>query len=134
MSGKRWKRHERAVAQALGSERNPSNGKRNADIDKRIPFAVEHKTRQAMPQWFTKAVSQAIAGATEGRTPLVVIDYCRGRGHTTERFAVMRFADFVEWHGAPDPVDDVVQTLQAATNDQLDAHLNAVARQIEAGE
>lgn len=98
MSGKRWKVHERAVARALGSERNPSNGKRQADINAG-PWAIEHKTRLALPQWFTRMMGQAVAGAKEGETPIAVIDSCAGRGHSTERYVVMRWDDFLEWHG-----------------------------------
>ena len=98
----RWKRHELAVARQLGTERNPSNGRRQADIDADIPFAIEHKTRKLIPAWLTNAMAQAVAGVVGKRTPVVVLDYCRGRGHTTERYAIMRWSDFLDWHGRVD--------------------------------
>lgn len=98
MSGKRWKTHERSVAQALGTTRNPNNGKRQADIDAG-PFAIEHKTRQAIPAWFAKMMMQAKEGASEAQTGIAVIDVCAGRGDKTRRYVVLRWEDWLEWHG-----------------------------------
>lgn len=94
----RWKQHERDVAALLGGHRNANNGQRQTDIEAG-PWAIEHKTRQDLPQWFTRMMEQAVAGAKPGKTPLAVIDLCAGRGHKTERFVVLRFSDFQDWHG-----------------------------------
>lgn len=96
---KRWKRHELESAKALGTERNPSNGRRQNDIDAG-PWAIEHKSTKRPQAFIRKAMKQAVEGAKkrgQGQTPIVVI--CAGFGHELERYVVFRFADFVEWHG-----------------------------------
>ena len=99
MTDKRWKRAERLVATLLGSHRNPNNGYAQADIDTPM-FAAEHKCRKALPGWLRTAMTQAARGATAGRTPIVVITAV-SQGRKAERYVVMRFQDFVDWHGDP---------------------------------
>ena len=96
---KRWKAHELETARALGTERNPSNGRRQNDIDAG-PWAIEHKSRLTPWQFLRKAMHQALEGATKrnaGQTPLVVL--YDGKGHERRRWVIMRFEDFVDWHG-----------------------------------
>ena len=99
MADKRWKAAERATAKALGTTRNPSNGRRQNDIDAG-PWAIEHKSTLRPMAFIRNAMHQAIEGARkrdEGQTPLVVI--YSGKGHERERYVVMRFRDFEDWHG-----------------------------------
>jgi hypothetical protein len=96
---KRWKRHELETARRLGTERNPSNGRRQNDIDAG-PWAIEHKSTKRPQAFIRKAMHQAVEGAKkrgEGQTPIVII--CAGVGHELERYVVMRFGDFEAWHG-----------------------------------
>ena len=98
MGDKPWKRAERQVAAALGTTRNPNNGRRQADIDAG-PFAVEHKTRKTIPAWLTSALRQASASA-DGRTPIVVLTHVR-QGVKAKRYVVLDFSDWAAWHGDP---------------------------------
>jgi hypothetical protein len=98
MTDRRWKRQERTVAAVLGSHRNPNNGEHRTDIDAG-PFAVEHKARKSLPHWLTGALRQARNGA-DGRTPIVVLTEVR-QGVKAQRFVVMDFGDFADWHGDP---------------------------------
>ena len=93
MADKRWKKHERAVAEALGTHRNPNNGEHRADID--LPeWSIEHKLRKRVPDWLHSAVAQA-TGAAEaaGKKPVVVVSESR-RGVGTIRYVVLRFEDW----------------------------------------
>ena len=96
---KRWKNHELETAKALGTTRNPSNGRRQNDIDAG-PFAIEHKSTLRPMAFIRNAMHQAIEGAIKhatNQTPIVVI--YSGKGHERERYVVMRFEDFEDWHG-----------------------------------
>jgi hypothetical protein len=87
----RWKRHEREVAKLLGGERVPCTGRPAPDVltDR---WAVEVKTRKSLPAWMHHAMEQAIAQATDGRVPLVVL--CEARqGSRTQRYALLRLDD-----------------------------------------
>lgn len=93
-----WKRAERHVARMLGTGRIPNSGHAQPDIVAG-PFAIEHKCRATLPQWLLDAVLQAERNAGAGQTPLVVLTMPRGRGRQPVRLVVMRFADWVDWHG-----------------------------------
>lgn len=97
MTGNRWKRHERVVAAAQGARRNPNTGEHRADIDTPA-FAEEHKLRKTLPKWFTGAMRQAVGAVKEGQTPVVVLSTA-SQGRKVQRYAVMRFEDWMEWHG-----------------------------------
>ena len=95
----RWKRLELETARALGTQRNPSNGRRQNDIDAG-PFAIEHKSTKRPQAFIRKAMHQAIEGAKkrgQGQTPIVII--AAGVGHELERYVVFRWQDFLAWHG-----------------------------------
>ncbi len=100
MSDRPWKRQERQVAEMLGSRRNPNTGEHRADIDAG-PFVVEHKARKSLPKWLTKALSQATGASRDGgkgQTPIVVLSEVK-QGRKAERYVLMRFDNFLEWHG-----------------------------------
>lgn len=72
MSGQRWKRQEREIARALGTNRIPNNGAGQPDI--RIAgWSVQVKTRQTIPAWLWDAVDQAARDATLDERPAVVL-------------------------------------------------------------
>jgi hypothetical protein len=88
---KRWKRHEREVAELLGGKRIPINGRGNIDIEH--PWlAVEVKSRESLPEWFKNPLLQARQSAPEGRLPLVV--WCEKGG---AKFVQFSLSDFIEW-------------------------------------
>ena len=92
----RWKQHERDVAEDLGVARNPNTGVSKADINA-PPFAVQHKLHTSLPAWFTEAVEQAVRDTYPDEIPLVVHSVAR-QGNPTERFAVLRWSDFLNIH------------------------------------
>lgn len=94
MADKRWKRHERAVAEALGTHRNPNNGEARSDIET-PEWAIEHKLRKRVPDWLHGAVHQAVnAAESVNKRPAVVISESR-RGVGTIRYVVLRFEDWI---------------------------------------
>ena len=93
----RWKDTERQVAKMLGVTRNPNDGTHKPDIDYG-PFNIEHKCRSSVPKWFSKAMTQAVRASQENTTPVLVISVPQ-QGVGTERYAVMRFKDWLDWHG-----------------------------------
>ena len=93
----RWKRHEREVAELLGGQRNPCDGRQHTDVTAG-PWAVEVKTRRELPMWLTDAMGQAKASAKQGQTPLVVLTEST-QGRKTRRYVVMAMEDWREWHG-----------------------------------
>jgi len=101
MTDRAWKAQERQVAELLASRRNPNSGEYRTDIDAG-PFAVEHKARKTLPAWFTAAVAQAARGATEGKTPLVIVSEVR-QGRKAQRYVIWRMEDFLAWHGPTGP-------------------------------
>jgi hypothetical protein len=91
----RWKAHERETARILGGERQPSNGKRQVDIEHPL-FFIEHKARKGMPDWMRQAFSQ-VADCPPGKLPLVVFVHAPALpGVHVERYAIMRLGDFAE--------------------------------------
>ena len=97
MTDKPWKRAERQVASDFGTTRNPNDGRARLDISAG-PWAIEHKQRQRLPSWLWKAMEQAQAGAQGTQTPIVVLTEV-SQGKRARRLVVMRYEDFLEWHG-----------------------------------
>ena len=101
MSGQSWKVEERRIAAALGTVRNPSNGRVNADIS--TPrFAIECKKRKALPLWLRKAVLQARAGCVGTQRPVTVLSLAPGPGVAIRRYVVLEWADFLSLANGPD--------------------------------
>lgn len=102
MTDRAWKASERRTAALLGTTRIPSRG--IASPDMRTPtLNVEHKHRKALPAWLTHAVAQAV-GTAEGRLPVVVLA-TSGRGKPTQRYALLRFSDFLSAVHGPDYIE-----------------------------
>ena len=93
-----WKRDERKLAERLGGERVPVNGRgETSDIDH--PWlAIECKRRKQVPDWLMSAMTQARAGNRDGTKLPVVLIHQAGR-HYDNAMVVMRLADFEEWFG-----------------------------------
>lgn len=99
MTDAAWKYTERVVAAMLGGTRVPVSGRqRGATPDiQHARWSIEVKRKQALPKWlFQDAFEQADASNPGHLTPLVIVEWAKGRGHKLERFAVVRLEDFVE--------------------------------------
>ena len=105
-TSRRWKRHESECAKALGTTRNPTDGKHHTDVDAG-PFAIEHKLRKHLPQLLHDAMAQAIQAAPTDKTPMVVLTESR-QGVKAIRYVVMRFEDWVDWHGKPEDAAEAI--------------------------
>lgn len=81
------------AARLLGTDRHPSNGKRTQDIDHEV-FYIEHKTRKAVPEYFSLAWKQ-LSSCPPGKIPLMILAHARGTGHKTQQYVVLRLEDFV---------------------------------------
>lgn len=94
MTEKRWKRHEREIAELLGGKRVPINGRKGSDIAHSW-IAPEVKSRMVVPKWLAHATQQAKAGATENHLPLCIIHKI-GEPHARD-LVVISLDDFVGW-------------------------------------
>jgi len=90
-SHRRGKEHERAIAKRLGGERTGNRGVAAADVVNGR-FAIECKSRKALPSWLVKAMLQAENGATDGRVPVTIV-HETGIRHEDD-LVVMRLKDF----------------------------------------
>lgn len=74
MSEKSWKRTERKVAQLLGGERVPVNGRiRGSAPDiAHETLSLEVKSRRSIPRWIEDALQQATASSRGGKLPVAV--------------------------------------------------------------
>ncbi len=87
MSTQRWKRAEREIAAALGGRWLPNTGASQCDV--RAPgWAVQVKTRTALPAWLWSAVQQATRDAGPDDRPAVVLCEVRA-GVKTRRLALL---------------------------------------------
>ena len=96
MTGKTWKRVERAVAKRLNATRQGVTGRRGPDVLSGW-LSVEVKHRKRLPAWLKDALTQAQCGAGD-RLALVVLHEC-GRRHADD-LVVLRLADFEDWFGS----------------------------------
>jgi hypothetical protein len=102
-----WKVQERSMARMLGAERNPNIGLGQSDFD--VPgFSFESKKRKALPALLTAAFAQAVRNCKPGRKPAVAFVLAPSSGVKVQRFALLRFEDFVELHQRAYPGEGVV--------------------------
>lgn len=100
MSSTSWKVDERRLAARLGVTRNPSNGRRQNDIDAG-EFAAEVKKTKSFPALFKRAMMQAHAGAAaagKGQTPVVFMTDAPGRGVPRRTIVLLEFEDFAKMY------------------------------------
>jgi hypothetical protein len=94
-----WKRDERAIALRLGGTRVPVSGRARGetpDIAHAL-FAVECKTRKALPVLLKDAMLQAKAAVRGDQVPVVVL-HQTGQRHADD-LVVLRLADFEALYG-----------------------------------
>lgn len=94
-----WKHHEREIAKRLNGVRVPVTGRqRGSAPDIAHPtLAIEVKSRSNPPKFLMDAMDQAKASVRGNQTPIVVI-HEKGQRHDND-FVVMRFKDWLDWHG-----------------------------------
>ncbi len=102
MTAQRWKRQERQVAAALGGVRFPNSGIGQPDV-RVAGYAVQVKTREALPTWLIAAVDQAERDAGAGEIPVVVLAEV-SQGRKARRLVLMAFDDW--WDMATGTVGD----------------------------
>jgi len=92
MNSQRWKEQERRVAAAVGGQRLPNNGAGQPDV--RTPgWAIQVKTRTALPDWLWAAMDQSTRDAGPGETAAVVL--CEVTpGRKAKRLVVLEFGAF----------------------------------------
>lgn len=99
MRSTEWKSTERSIAKLLNGVRVPVSGRQRGstpDIQHSV-YSIEVKRRSVVPHWlFKDAFEQADASNPGDLTPIVVVEWAKGRGHKLERFVVMRLEDFLE--------------------------------------
>lgn len=69
---KTWKEHERRTARRLSGVRTGNTGKASSDVQAGA-FAVECKSRKALPTWLTDAMTQAKRNAGANQVGIVVL-------------------------------------------------------------
>lgn len=91
-----WKRSERAIAQALGGERIPVNGRAGPDIAHAL-LAPEVKSRAKVPAYLYDWLAQARNGAPAGRLPCVIL-HAAGQAHAGD-LVILSLSDLAELLG-----------------------------------
>src|SRR5919206_186077 len=107
MSEKSWKRQEREIARALGTERIPNTGRAGAAL--KLPgWALQVKTRTTLPTWLVAAVEQAQRDASADERAAVVLAAV-SQGRKARRLVGL---DFDTWRvliaGTLGPDDDAL--------------------------
>ena len=103
MSDKGWKQAERRYAADVGETRIPVTGERaGRDFGTRGPFAYQLKTRKAIPAWLFAWLS-GIVGTARETDQVGVLVLNRRRARRGDALVVLRWADWVDLHGAPSP-------------------------------
>ena len=89
---KTWKEHERRTARRLSGIRNGNRGTAASDVTAGR-WAVECKSRKALPTWLLDAMNQAARNAGDGQTGIVVLHQV---GQRSDRDIVcIRLADWL---------------------------------------
>ena len=100
-SRQKGKRVELQIAKMLGTGRNPADGHSHTDIHAGR-YAVEVKARKALPQWMWSAMQQAVDDLKDGREVPVVVMVQSDIGQVPQRYALLKFEDFLALKGADD--------------------------------
>lgn len=106
MPDKGWKRTERKVAELLGGERVPVNGRIRGsapDIE-HSSLSLEVKSRKSVPAWLTEALEQATASSRDGKLPVAVL-HATGRQYA-DALCVIRLEDLASYLTKPETKGD----------------------------
>lgn len=95
----RGKALERVIAKRTGGRRNGVTGLATADVEAG-PWAIEAKSRKALPDWLLNAMGQAVRNTPNGMIPICVLHQL-GAHHGND-IVCMRLKDFEDWYGAID--------------------------------
>lgn len=99
-----WKGYERRVASDLQGHRVPVTGLDRAGADVVTPmFHCQLKLRRALPAWLWAWMDGICRTTPEGKVGILILRTPRQRD--TDALVVMRYSDFVDLHGSPQPLD-----------------------------
>ncbi len=106
MPDKSWKAAERRVAEILGGERVPVNGRiRGSAPDIEHPvLSLEVKSRRSVPAWLLEALEQATASSRDGRLPVAVL-HAAGCQYA-DALCVIRLEDLASYLTKPETKGD----------------------------
>jgi hypothetical protein len=106
MPDKSWKVAERRVAEILGGERVPINGRQRGSAPDIVhdTLSLEVKSRKSIPAWLTEALEQATASSRDGRLPASVI-HVQGKPYA-DALVMVRLGDFAEYLTKPETKGD----------------------------
>jgi hypothetical protein len=93
VTDKSWKATERRVAEILGGERVPVNGRIRSSAPDTL--SIEVKSRKRVPAWLTEAMEQAKASSRDGRLPVAVL-HQKGKPYA-DALCVMRLEDLASY-------------------------------------
>lgn len=93
---RRGKRLETSLAKRLSGHRLGVTGLATPDIETPI-WAIETKSRKALPALLRDAMAQAARNAPDGKAPLVIL-HQNGDRHDAD-IVCMRLGDFEDWAG-----------------------------------
>jgi hypothetical protein len=101
---KAWKEHERRTARRLAGKRTGNTGRATADVEAGN-FAIECKSRKALPGWLLDAMAQAQRNAKAGQVAIVALHQVGQRSDND--IICIRLADWLAvaghgnaWHNA----------------------------------
>ncbi|MDP9358321.1 MAG: hypothetical protein M3R02_24145 [Chloroflexota bacterium] len=97
----KWKRQEREIAAVLNGTRLPNSGTGQPDV-RAAGWAVQVKTREAVPGWLWAAVDQAARDASPDERPALVLNQVT-QGRRARRLVVLDFELFAALIAGPDP-------------------------------
>jgi hypothetical protein len=107
VSDRGWKKAERMMARDVGEERIPVTGERHgADFGQRSPFWYQLKVRRMAPAWlfmWLDGICGTAQRASHDVTGVLVLN--RPRRPRRDAVVVVRWADWVALHGAPNQED-----------------------------
>jgi hypothetical protein len=96
-----WKSYERRVAKDLNGQRIPVTGIDRHGADVITPmFAVQVKRRQGLPGYLRDWLG-GICSTANGKVGIVIWNELGKRDG--EAVVVMRYCDFIDLHGKPEP-------------------------------
>lgn len=96
-----WKAFELRMARDLGTERIPVTGERAGSDASTDKVCLQLKLRKALPKWIFEWMDGICGTAKKaGKSGVVVIKVPRMLDD--DALAIMRWADFVKLHGAPE--------------------------------
>ncbi len=99
MSDRGWKKVERRMAKDMGVTRIPVTGERNGADFSTPMFCFQSKCRGMLPSWLFEWLD-GICGTAKRDDKIGVLILKKPRMRDAEALVVLRWADWVQLHGA----------------------------------